>query len=632
MVNGTDRRPALPNVAVLAGFVGLAYYAIFLLPFYYPPSRRLVSPSYVFGFNNAVAILAIGVLLLVATGLLWFWLISGHRKETANQVAALISGGRPSSRMPRTIFVAAALCYLGVTMLLYFLAKTTSSYGIEWESAHFLYRLRLMEFYGLRPYLDFQFEYGPVLSYLPYWFHKLLAPLDVSLEASYYASYYVLNLLGLLCLFVVLDGGRIPLRRKIVAFVLLAIASFGLWMGLNGVSSRYLLPYLGVILIHRAAIREQIPLWALFALTFLLALANIVMSSEIGLAFTIACVAYALLAVRRRASIGLVVLMGLALAVGVAATFIPTAYIVSVFRFSSGANNYPVLPAPHVVLYLLTLFLVVPVLLGAALLAPPADGPLLLALAALCVVMIPGAASRCDPPHVLLYGLGVSMLLFILLAGRPTRAFLAYAAAYAVIAIALLQSNNLRQFYSIPYKEQASLRFLSVLSAEYHKTATPTSKVSAVDYSALEKYTKMGVPFASYETDRAMEAYLFSHEKIAPEYFVATVGVYTEDDYARKCREEFRNDYLLVRSGTETRWQPPDKSSEVSRLRAALMYPAHLTMKNEPFDPNQEINHILARHYTVAERVGDYAVLRRIDTKEPTSAICRPAEATSVSP
>ena len=174
------------------------------------------------------------------------------------------------------------------------------------------------------------------------------------------------------------------------------------------------------------------------------------------------------------------------------------------------------LPAPHIVLYLLTLFLVVPVLLGAALLAPPANGPLLLALAALCVVMTPGAAGRCDPPHVLLYGLGVSTLLFILMAGRSRGEFLGYAAVYAVTAIALLQSNNLRQFYSIPYKEQASLRFLSVLSAKYHKTATHIAKVSAVDYSALEKYPKMGIPFATYETDRAIEAYVFSHEKIAP--------------------------------------------------------------------------------------------------------------------
>ena len=35
----------------------LVYYALFRLPFRFPPRQRLVSPSYAFGFNNSVAIL-----------------------------------------------------------------------------------------------------------------------------------------------------------------------------------------------------------------------------------------------------------------------------------------------------------------------------------------------------------------------------------------------------------------------------------------------------------------------------------------------------------------------------------------------------------------------------------------------
>ena len=36
----------------------LAYYALFQLPFYFPPRLRLWSASYAYGFNNGVAILA----------------------------------------------------------------------------------------------------------------------------------------------------------------------------------------------------------------------------------------------------------------------------------------------------------------------------------------------------------------------------------------------------------------------------------------------------------------------------------------------------------------------------------------------------------------------------------------------
>ena len=62
------------------------------------------------------------------------------------------------------------------------------------------------------------------------------------------------------------------------------------------------------------------------------------------------------------------------------------------------------------------------------------------------------------------------------------------------------------------------------------------------------------------------------------------------------------------------------------------MYPARLKMKNDPFDPDLEISHILVRNYTVVERVGDYSVLGRVDTKEPNSAICRPTEPARKSP
>ena len=41
----------------------LVYYALFRLPFWFPPRQRLTSASYAFGFNNGVAIVAVAVLL-----------------------------------------------------------------------------------------------------------------------------------------------------------------------------------------------------------------------------------------------------------------------------------------------------------------------------------------------------------------------------------------------------------------------------------------------------------------------------------------------------------------------------------------------------------------------------------------
>src|SRR5262245_45972354 len=61
-----SRNPVLAGIAkiCLTGMVvALAYYAIFRLPFRFPPGHRLWSTSYAFGFNNTVAVVALAVLL-----------------------------------------------------------------------------------------------------------------------------------------------------------------------------------------------------------------------------------------------------------------------------------------------------------------------------------------------------------------------------------------------------------------------------------------------------------------------------------------------------------------------------------------------------------------------------------------
>ena len=105
---------------------------------------------------------------------------------------------------------------------------------------------------------------------------------------------------------------------------------------------------------------------------------------------------------------------------------LPAAYYGSLLRFSEGANNLPLLPAAHLLFYIVTMFLVVPPAAGRG--YARADQTVIYraaaicgALGVLCIVMAPGALGRCDPPHVLFYGMGASMLLMVRLANisRP---------------------------------------------------------------------------------------------------------------------------------------------------------------------------------------------------------------------
>ena len=74
--------------------------------------------------------------------------------------------------------------------------------------------------------------------------------------------------------------------------------------------------------------------------------------------------------------------------------FLPSAYYGSLLRFSEGANNLPLLPAAHLVFYILTLFLIVPPLLASRFTGMGKKGHLPAAalcggLGILCVVMAP---------------------------------------------------------------------------------------------------------------------------------------------------------------------------------------------------------------------------------------------------
>ena len=98
----------------------------------------------------------------------------------------------------------------------------------------------------------------------------------------------------------------------------------------------------------------------------LLLVGNILLSPEIGVAFALAWFGYAVLMSCRDLRILAVSLIAFAAAALLCWLFLPAAYYGTLLRFSEGANNLPLLPAPHLLLYILTLFILVPQLLAAS--------------------------------------------------------------------------------------------------------------------------------------------------------------------------------------------------------------------------------------------------------------------------
>ena len=233
-------------VSILAA---LAYFALFELPFWFPPRLRLWSASYAFGFNNGVATLAMAG-LLAAVALLYVVQLHRARDPRIEFPLDRTIAGRRSLMVALALV---ALLYAGLTFAMYVYSVRSASW-LMWETRHFLHRTWLMDVYGLRPYTDFSAEYGPLLTYAPLYMYWLLQPLGASHEQAYFACHLLLNLGGVFCLYYVLSRVTMPAWPRVIAFALLAISGFAPYMGLNGVLLRYLCPFACLLLGHRVII------------------------------------------------------------------------------------------------------------------------------------------------------------------------------------------------------------------------------------------------------------------------------------------------------------------------------------------------------------------------------------------
>lgn len=592
----------------------VAYYVLFRLPFKFPPRQRLMSASYAFGFNNGIAIGGLAVLLGMAA------LLRIFRRSSAGELPFTFPLDWKDAKVRSSQIALALIClaYAGLTFALY---RYNLRYApsLMWETRHFLYRTWLMDIYGLRAYTDFSSEYGPMLTYTPLWIYRLIKPLGGSYEGAYFLSHFLLNTLGVWCAYYVLSRTRAPRHSRVVALVVIAIAGFAPYMGLNGVLVRYLLPFASLLLGHRVIVGSEktrsARMWWLTVVLVVgaLLLANILVSPEVGVSFAIAWLCYALLSARREFRIVGASLLGVLAVALLCWRLLPTAYFGTLIRFSEGANNLPLLPAAHLVFYLITMFAIVPALLAAGIAKwKPQDLPaasLCGALGTLCLVMAPGALGRCDPPHVLFYGMGTSMFLMIRLSNTSRRVFVAYTLGYVAIFIVLLQLINLRVFYGVSPRQLISPHVFSNLRRSF-RSAVGTENPSMASLAKLKKYPHLALPYATFG-DPAFAKYVVLRGQLQPEYYMAIVAVYSPDALQRKLSDVAKAEYLLVPQRYIDQRPPEPCHSDLVSLKRWLFYPARLPCRADPLDPLAALKGFISQHYAVVEQIGHWSVLRR---------------------
>ena len=532
------------------------------------------------------------------------------------------------------LIIGAGICYLVLTAVLYFaVAKSSGYYKLDFEASHFLWRLKLMATYGLRPYRDFVCEHGPALVYGPAWLYSALRPFGVSPEAAYYILNYLLNLFGLAALLQLVNSLAMPVRFKLIAFALVVISAFSPSMGLSGLLIRYLLPFWSLLLVHRAAERARPngPRYRLAALVAVTSFISVAISAEIGIATAVALSVYALLIFQVDRIGALHILVSEAAVVVASVLVLPAEYLHTLASVSQGGNNFPIVPALHILFYVTLILLCVPRLLiprfsrsSAAASYGCAQGILILATA-------PAALSRCDPPHVILYGFGLFIIAFAMFAQQGRRRFFAYTLAYMLVAIVLFEWSN-AQYYGLSLAKLSAgthriLAFLHVPSRHGTSTvqattqsASPSAVPSFVgltpkpfDLASFDKYPALGLPYGSYGYDRVLQNYLWQEKKIVPQRYMGALAVYTEPQLRDALADLSRIRYIVVQQYFLA-LAHSDKNAcngQVAGLKWALVYPFAPPCVQRALAPDAEIALFIQSHYRPVEQIGDYIIYER---------------------
>ena len=307
----------------------------FLLPMAFPPAAFLRSSSYVTGFNNRVAAVAVMAISLAVTAYL-YW----KRRGVGVRVEAA------GDTMPLRWLVIASVVAVLFTAGLGAVVVRANAYFSDmsyWhvQTAHALH-------YQAKLYQDVEFAYGPILFYWPLWVERWLGHFGVNQDAAYLAALAVVQVAGLAVLFYVLQ--QLPASRRVrgIGFAALTFGTLTPLLGMNYSMLRFAAPYAAILWIAKRS--------GLAVQAASVAVAEVVMlgiSPEIGISFAGGVIAYALYRGVVEARRWLLLVPVPLLAFGLFAVVVDKGYFYTMSKFSEGMLNEIIQPSPQVYAFLL---------------------------------------------------------------------------------------------------------------------------------------------------------------------------------------------------------------------------------------------------------------------------------------
>jgi hypothetical protein len=233
----SNRRVTLLALLFYLGYIPL----LWIVPQWFPRDAEVASAAS--GYNGSVAYVAVVLWSLAGIVGIVLWERLGHIRNVPRVSPKEESTPTPSANVGQLHLIEIAAVLIGV-MVLYcplFLAK----YGPYSEDQVFLNALQRMQF-GQRPYVDFEFLYGPLMLYPAYFWTQLFG---YSMMA-YYSYLAVIEALVFVALAVVVQLHVVSgTPRRAATFLLIAVFLFNVMLGPNQNGIRKFLPVIVILLL-----------------------------------------------------------------------------------------------------------------------------------------------------------------------------------------------------------------------------------------------------------------------------------------------------------------------------------------------------------------------------------------------
>jgi hypothetical protein len=628
-----QRQPAAsPLRLLLPVFVTAVFLlGIFRLPYYVPLRTPSNSQSWEFGFNNTVAQGLIALLLIA----LFVWQLSFGNPGPNPVTRVLLPGEQeeePVSIRPLIYTMGILQLVTCIFVLGWYSILPYSHYG---EITYFIQRIEAV-LLGRVPYVDFAFDYGPLMLSLPVGIYRLFQG-AVSVEAAYTAALLLHYTIGYALVAYVIS--QLQARGRVLILAMIGFQWLNPTMGLNYTPLRFtvaLASLFAVRHIHRltrSLPSRRLPLLA--AAGFCLPLLNFAISPEMGLALTISLTVYFFWFLfgpeRRLALLVLSVLAG----VLAAALLFPRPYFHSMLSFGKGGANFPIFPTIHILAFLAAAIWIFPRLGVIAVRDRSAAAPFCAGLAILFGLFILPATGRCDPGHIWINSVG---LLIVALAAASWLQPKWWYAIWIIYFFIFPVTNEMAAWdgYKGPIENALAIRNqLASLpyDADNYAHLAPGSSPPPIHYSkllpmgGLEDFpkAKIGLPLGDDET---MERFFKLTGRAVPEYHIAPYGdVFDASDLDRKYQDMRAMDYLFVPWMYVQYLKPVDAAAQARAqaeadckfLSGILLFPVNLPLVHPLFQPDADIMREIANEYALVKQYRGGVLLKRKDGGLPAA-------------